>query len=444
MTFTRALSTNNYGPAKFIVDGTTTANGTHSTIATALTSASSGDTIFIRPGTYSENITLKAGVNLTAFGSDSSLNGTGKVIISGTCTMTTAGSVSISGIQLQTNSAVLLAVTGSAASIVNLLSCYLNCTNNTGITFSSSSGSSGINLNNCTGDLGTTGIGLFTHSASGTMNIDFTKFTNSGSSLSASTVSAGVLAVRQSSLPFAITSSSTASFGMNLSVMELSALNTKALILGGSGAHAFINNIMASGTATTITVTSTVGINNCIINTTNATAAIDGAGSINYDSLCLPAVGKNITVTTQSGGAISGIQPGRTLTTGYIGEQVRSAIAAGSAVSLTNNTAANITSISLTAGIWDVSLICLYGGNATIGTFFEASISTTSATRGTKADASASSGFAPLAPPGDNSVSVPSFRLTLTSTTTVYFVGFALFSSGTCVFYGRISATRVG
>ena len=46
MTFTHALSTNNYGPAKFIVDALV-ANGTHTTIASALTSASSGDTIFL-------------------------------------------------------------------------------------------------------------------------------------------------------------------------------------------------------------------------------------------------------------------------------------------------------------------------------------------------------------------------------------------------------------
>jgi pectin methylesterase-like acyl-CoA thioesterase len=65
MTFTHALSTNNYGPAKFIVSSSA-ANGTHTTIAAALTSASTGDTIFIRPGTYTENLTLKAGVNLTA------------------------------------------------------------------------------------------------------------------------------------------------------------------------------------------------------------------------------------------------------------------------------------------------------------------------------------------------------------------------------------------
>ena len=118
MTFTHALSTNNYGPAKFIVDASA-ANGTHTTIAAALTSASSGDTIFIRPGTYTENLTLKAGVNLCAFDCDDL---TPNVTISGKATFTAAGTVTISGIRLQTNSDFLLAVTGSAASIVHLKS----------------------------------------------------------------------------------------------------------------------------------------------------------------------------------------------------------------------------------------------------------------------------------------------------------------------------------
>ncbi len=112
-------------------------NGTHTTIASAITSATSGDTIFLLPGTYTENLTLAAGVNLTAYNCDST---TPNVTISGKCTFTGAGTVSISGIRLQTNSDFLLAVTGSAASIVNLIDCYLNCTNNTGISYTSSSG----------------------------------------------------------------------------------------------------------------------------------------------------------------------------------------------------------------------------------------------------------------------------------------------------------------
>lgn len=118
MTFTRALSTNNYGPAKFIV-ASSSANGTHSTLASAMAVATSGDTIFLRDS-VTENVTLTPGVNISSWGSGSSLNATGRASITGTLTMTGAGSCTISGIQLQTNAAALLAVTGSAASVVNL------------------------------------------------------------------------------------------------------------------------------------------------------------------------------------------------------------------------------------------------------------------------------------------------------------------------------------
>ena len=89
MTFTHALTTGNYGPAKFIVSANVY-EGTHTTIAAALTSASSGDTIFIRPGTYTENLTLKAGVNLCAYECDGQ---TPNVTVIGTLISTSDDSV---------------------------------------------------------------------------------------------------------------------------------------------------------------------------------------------------------------------------------------------------------------------------------------------------------------------------------------------------------------
>ena len=142
----------NYSSAvSHIVDAT--GQGDFTTIQAAITAASSSQTVFIRPGTYTESLSLKAGVNLSAFGSDSSSNGTGKVIISGNATLSTAGSVTISGIQLQTNSAAFLTVSGTLASIVNLNNCYLNSLNATGISYSSSSDSSCSNIPKTIGNI---------------------------------------------------------------------------------------------------------------------------------------------------------------------------------------------------------------------------------------------------------------------------------------------------
>jgi hypothetical protein len=295
MTFTHALSSNNYGSARYIVAGSA-ANGTHQTIQGAINAASAGETVAIRPATFTENLTLKVGVNLVAYEADSYDH----VTINGTCTLTGAGAVSMSGIRLQTNGAALLAVTGANASIVNLYNCTLNCDDSTGITFSSSSSSAKINLWNCQGDLGTTGIGLFSHSSAGNLVISNSVFTNTGSSLTASTASAGSLNILYSFIPFAITTSSTNTFIGRESEFDLAVINTKALILGGSGVQTLIGGFVGSGSATAVTCTSALcNIVGTSIGTSNA-AAIDGAGTLTGNVIPFASTGSIVTTTTQT------------------------------------------------------------------------------------------------------------------------------------------------
>lgn len=288
---------NNFGTAKWIVDATA-GQGTHATIATALTSASSGETIFIRPGTYTENLTLKAGVNLAAYDCDA-LNG--NVTIVGKCTFTAAGTVDISGVRLQTNSDFFLAVTGSAASIVNLKSCYLNASNNTGISFTTSSSSAQINVIDCQGDVGTTGISLFASSSAGTLAFTQSAITNSGAATTASTVSAGLMGGRFSRFAFPITTSSTGACSFNVSIIDTSAINTTALTHGGSGAGSRMGHSIAlSGTASAISIgagaTLTLETTEIISSNTNA---VTGAGSVTYGGVQLSS-SKIINTTTQA------------------------------------------------------------------------------------------------------------------------------------------------
>ena len=434
------LALNSYTTANFIVSSSADA-GNYTTIAAAIAAASSGDTIFIKPGTYTENLTLKAGVNLTAYVCDSSQNATGHVIISGTCTLTTAGTVSISGIQLQTNGAALLAVTGSDASVVALSNCYLNCTDATGITLSSSSASSGIRIQTCVGNLGTTGIGLFDHSGAGTINFLDCDFGNSGGSSTASTVSgSGSFAARRSAFSNPITTSSTSAASATYCQFNTEAQNVTALTAGGSGTHLFYYCLFGSGTASAVSVGNTTSMWFCDVGSSNANA-IAGAGTVKHIGQIFTGTSLKIGTTTQIGGLLQGGQT-QAPSTGFIGEQVRSAVGSGAAVAVANNTPTDITSISLTAGIWDVSLL---GEIACTGSFTQqaASISTTSATNGTAGDNEAF--YSPPATTGQTTaLCVPSYRLTLTSTTTVYYVGFAVFTTGAASAYGRISATRVG
>jgi hypothetical protein len=245
-----------FSEAKWIVSATA-GQGTHTTIGSALTAASSGDTIFIRPGTYTENPTLKAGVDLVAYDADAL---TPNVTISGKCTFTAAGTVSISGIQLQTNSDFLLVVSGSAASIVNLVNCYLNCLNNTGISMTTSSSSAHININRSNGDLGTTGVSFLSSSSAGFVDFRYFFGTNSGSSTTANSwTGTGDLNYRHCKF-YNPTSASAGSHGMEFCVLDMTnstsfaALNTAAIVLTGTATMNSLFIDMISGTASCATI----------------------------------------------------------------------------------------------------------------------------------------------------------------------------------------------
>jgi hypothetical protein len=282
MTFTHAVSTNNYGPAKFIVTSSA-ANGTHTTIQAAITAATSGDTVFIRTGSYTEDLTLKAGVNLVAFQGDAY---TPNVMIIGNATLSDAGSVSISGIRLQTNSAAFLTVSGSAASIVNLTDCYLNCSNSTGIIYSSSNAASNINIYDCKGDIGTTGISLFTSTGAGQIGFINAAITNSGGSTTASTTSTAAINVFRSNFVFPFSTSSTGTLNFDNTIVQLAG-NTTCITTAGTGAtNVLVNCKFVSGTASAISIGSgtTAGIYDCIINSSNA-SAIAGAGTVSHSGI---------------------------------------------------------------------------------------------------------------------------------------------------------------
>lgn len=150
----------------------------------------------------------------------------------------------------------------------------------------------------------------------------------------------------------------------------------------------------------------------------------------------------DITISIASKGAgrsqIRGAGTNVNVSPGYVGEFVSSVIAFASAVSLTTVTAANVTSISLTAGDWDVFgniAFAVSGACTSLGGW----ISSTSATQPdfslrnllTSATAVASSGF-----------TVPQLRFSLAATTTIYLSAQAAFTTSTVTACGGIYARR--
>lgn len=132
---------------------------------------------------------------------------------------------------------------------------------------------------------------------------------------------------------------------------------------------------------------------------------------------------------------------------GSVGQYVESNIAIGSAVALTSGIEKTITSISLTAGDWDVQLNAGYtGGGTTSVTQLGVSISLVNNTgdyTAGRANVRTHPGGSLLFSLNQNNLVVPSIRLSLSATTTVYFVAYASFTISTCSAFGLISARRV-
>lgn len=141
---------------------------------------------------------------------------------------------------------------------------------------------------------------------------------------------------------------------------------------------------------------------------------------------------------TPTGGLV-GVTTVSNATAGNVGEYVKST---ASGVSLTSATATNITSISLTAGDWDVSGVACIGGALTVNFSFDMAISTTSATLGTEGDTDVETSAAPTVN-ADSCQTIPAVRINVSSTTTVYLVVQVGFGAGTATGRGRISARRV-
>lgn len=200
-------------------------------------------------------------------------------------------------------------------------------------------------------------------------------------------------------------------------------------------------NWSSTAPATAGTVTSVSGTTNRITSTGGNTPVIDISGSYvgqsSITTLGAITAGSYALATATIIGQTSNTAP----SAGNIGEQIRSAVAK-TTLTVSNNSSANVTSISLTAGIWDVSAIGVYAAAAITGTFFSFSIATVSGATGSTGDSLVDIPLPPTAS-SDLCLSIPSYRISLSTTTIIYLTSLALFSVGTLTAGGRISGTRV-
>ncbi len=227
-------------------------------------------------------------------------------------------------------------------------------------------------------------------------------------------------------------------------------VNGKGLITAASSGTALVTSVSGTanqisstgGTTPVLSLSSTLQLpgtlqlggdenanSHKITNLTNGSAAQDAA-----------AFGQIPVITA---GQIVGTNTNNNATAGNVGEYVDSttSLAAGG----TSATDTNLTSISLTAGDWDVSALIFLSesgsGTGAVVSFFAMSISTTSATQGTL---------------GDNAVRItrtgssdemfltqPRVRISIASTTTVYLVYSMTYTGATPRLAGNIRARRM-
>lgn len=128
--------------------------------------------------------------------------------------------------------------------------------------------------------------------------------------------------------------------------------------------------------------------------------------------------------------------------TGNIGEYIESSILSGSAVALTTAVTASITSISLTAGDWELWGTGAFSFTGATAGYLQCGISTSASTfLSTRYNTQ----ITPVSAIGTitNSFSIPRNRFQLTATTTLYLLHYATFSAGTVSGFGTIAARRI-
>lgn len=195
-----------------------------------------------------------------------------------------------------------------------------------------------------------------------------------------------------------------------------------------------ISTIVNTGTLTLPTITNTlVGrtTTDTLVNKTVDTAAPNTI---------------KISGVTLSPGQYPGEPTTGSATAGNVGEYISSTIASGSAVSLTSGSPLNVTSISLTAGDWDIDSVTYFSTATTTSvTSVASSISTATGALNPTAGNLMSFNFAPVVPgafTAGESSAIPPTRFSLSATTTIFLVAQATFTVSTCAAWGIIRARR--
>lgn len=252
-------------------------------------------------------------------------------------------------------------------------------------------------------------------------------------------------------------------------VSGLSTLANAALLTNSSGAPGFvaytgtgapvlanspalINPVLGAATATTIKFAQGNGIidvnSNPLLLFNTVTNAVNYAVITNAATGNTPGInagGSDTNIILELGGqgtggvSIQGTGTNNNSSPGFVGEVISSIILNASAVSVTSTVARNVTSISLTAGDWDIygNVFFNVGGNCTA---LNCWISTTSAVAPDPSSIIQTNLSGALI--GNTGFNAPYTRLSIATTTTVYLSVNSIFTTSTLTASGAIYARR--
>jgi hypothetical protein len=173
----------------------------------------------------------------------------------------------------------------------------------------------------------------------------------------------------------------------------------------------------------------------------------------NVDGIVVNAAGQAVAIQLSNGqqtpigsGQILGTATNDNAVAGNVGELITGILASGNAVTLTTATAANVVSMSLTPGDWEIEGVADFLPAASTSiSVMQQGASTTSATFAGQdtftTEVNGSGGIVP----GAVTISsvIPTQRLSIAATTTVYLVAQATFTVAGMTVYGSIRARRV-
>lgn len=197
-----------------------------------------------------------------------------------------------------------------------------------------------------------------------------------------------------------------------------------------------VGDLLYASAANTLSKLADVATGNVLLSGGVTTAPVFGKVTTSHTT-GIAASGANSDITS-----LTGTTTNDSAASGKIGEVVSALVAIGSPVSLTTTVVANVTTISLTAGDWDVEALCSFTETTATVSARVGGISSASATLPTDGS-EGYCGVQSTLTSEINSITLPKKRVSLSGTTTIYLAVKATFSAGSCGGFGYLIGRRI-